>query len=322
MLLTLIALPSISLGSNEASDTPWIARKDFVTVVFKDRLWVMGGANYDIGVGPRPKIRYFNDVWCTSNSLDWTNITKSAPWAAREGLSAVAFKNKIWIMGGTNARGDEGQMNDVWSTSDGKNWECITQHAPWPPLRRAECTVFKDRLFLFKYSEELAHPDECTWFSDDGKTWHKTPTPAWHAYDKVSTAILKGELYLMVPFYDDKVNPYNSIWRSTDGIHWQQVIKNTPFMCVGATLTAYRDRLFVLGGMLGGDSLGDSWVSQDGVTWLQNNPKCDWKPRCWHGAAVLHDYFWILGGWGDVDCLNDVYGSTDGQRWLLPQDIR
>ena len=46
--------------------------------------------------------------------------SSSTSWSGRYGHSAVEYSNKIWIIGGDN--GPSGNLNEVWNSSDGINW--------------------------------------------------------------------------------------------------------------------------------------------------------------------------------------------------------
>ena len=36
-----------------------------------------------------------NDVWSSSDGINWTQVTKHAQWAIRAAMPAVVFKNKF-----------------------------------------------------------------------------------------------------------------------------------------------------------------------------------------------------------------------------------
>ncbi len=68
---------------------------------------------------------FLNDVWVSSDGANWTQITASAPFSGRYGLSAVSADGKIIIaVGGTNA----GNARDVWSSPDGINWTLLNSN--------------------------------------------------------------------------------------------------------------------------------------------------------------------------------------------------
>ena len=83
------------------------------TVVFHDRLWVLGGW----GTGP------LNDVWSSADAANWTLVTAAAPWAARKAPAAVVFQDRVWLLGGS--LGVE-TTHDVWSSADGAAWTQAT----------------------------------------------------------------------------------------------------------------------------------------------------------------------------------------------------
>ena len=66
----------------------WTRRYSFPSVVFDNKIWVMGGDH--------------NDVWYSSDGVNWVQATSSAPWSARRGHTSVVFDNKIWVIGGEN----------------------------------------------------------------------------------------------------------------------------------------------------------------------------------------------------------------------------
>ena len=60
----------------------------------------------------------------------WTQATAEAPWDVRNLPNCVAFDEKMWIMAGGsyvgNVIGNEQiGYNDVWSSTDGANWELV-----------------------------------------------------------------------------------------------------------------------------------------------------------------------------------------------------
>jgi type II secretory pathway pseudopilin PulG len=75
----------------------WSARAHLQSVVFDNKMWIMGGNN-----GPT----YLNDVWYSTDGISWTQATASADWSARYGHSSVIYKNNMWVIGG--------YTNNVW----------------------------------------------------------------------------------------------------------------------------------------------------------------------------------------------------------------
>ncbi len=96
-----------------AYDAPWPARELHTSVVFKDKVWVLGGI--DNNGAP------LNDVWSTDEVKTWNPESKEiAYWDERYGHSSVVFDDKLWVIGGFN--GASIGMNDIWSSDDGIAW--------------------------------------------------------------------------------------------------------------------------------------------------------------------------------------------------------
>jgi hypothetical protein len=116
----------------------WSPREPGACVVFKSRMWIIGGSNY-------PK--YYNDVWRSSDGVEWTCATDSAGWLPRMGQASVVYNNKMWIMGGINS--DSGAMDDVWYSYDGSEWTCATDSAGWAKRSRHSSVVFDSKIWIF-----------------------------------------------------------------------------------------------------------------------------------------------------------------------------
>jgi hypothetical protein len=92
-------------------------------VVFKGRLWLLGGGTYE--TPQRPYRDFYNDVWSTTDGQDWTRHVEFAPWPARQYHSVAVFDDRMWVMFGAEAAEDNvGGYNSsaVWYSSDGVNW--------------------------------------------------------------------------------------------------------------------------------------------------------------------------------------------------------
>ena len=115
---------------------------------FDDKLWILGGSSYGQGIST-----WFNDVWCTSDGANWTEVTDHAPWHGRSAHAAVAFDDKLWVLGGGYYEGvwvDEHLvlLNDVWYSPDGVTWSELPD-TPWSPRWGHAAAVLKGRLWIF-----------------------------------------------------------------------------------------------------------------------------------------------------------------------------
>src|SRR3989338_3258283 len=96
------------------------ARRLHTSVVFDDvtgpKIWVIGGLDAS-------SVRK-NDVWYSSDGVNWNMATSNAGWTPRYGHASVVFRDpadnidKIWVFGGY----DGTSLNDVWCSQDGIAW--------------------------------------------------------------------------------------------------------------------------------------------------------------------------------------------------------
>ena len=110
----------------------WEGRHTAGYVVHRDKMWILGG---DPIQG-----HYQNDVWNSEDGRTWTQANKDipGPWAPRVLQYTVAFRDKIWVMGGQtlpqHAPAQERFYNDIWNSEDGIHWTLLKPKGPrWKP---------------------------------------------------------------------------------------------------------------------------------------------------------------------------------------------
>ena len=109
------------------SSPPWSERVNFSTAVYDNKIWVMGGR-----ASPLVSNDVMNDIWYSSDGINWIEATSSANWSPRYGQGTVIYNNKMWIMGG-HENNYNNSFSDVWYSSDGINWIEATSSANWSP---------------------------------------------------------------------------------------------------------------------------------------------------------------------------------------------
>jgi peptidoglycan/xylan/chitin deacetylase (PgdA/CDA1 family) len=95
----------------------WQPRDSSGEVVYKDRLWLLGGWFDSFSAPPR-------DVWSSPNGATWTLATKNAPWKSSDLPMALSFDGRMWLMGGWfNGRlPGHSASREVWSLEIPKDW--------------------------------------------------------------------------------------------------------------------------------------------------------------------------------------------------------
>lgn len=131
----------------------WGARAMHTSVVFDDKMWVIGGGVYNEAYPSNTVIDY-NDVWCSSDGVEWCRVTESADWTARRFHCSVVYRDKIWVIAGYHY----GNRNDVWCSSDGRIWHEV-EGTRWPRRHAPVCLVYKDKLWLLGGFGDILYND-------------------------------------------------------------------------------------------------------------------------------------------------------------------
>jgi hypothetical protein len=278
----------------------WQPRDSSGEVVFKDRLWILGGWFDSFSAPPR-------DVWSSADGKTWNLVTKQAPWKHSDLPMTLVFKDRMWLMGGWfNGRLEgHGATNAVWSSTDGASWEQVPNAAGWTP-RIAAAVVFKGRMWILGGTEDYYFGDEQSvkndvWSSPDGKHWRQETAHApWSPRAYHAAVVHDGKIWVLGGGnYLPKYHALNDVWSSSDGVHWEPVTRSAPWAPrIWFSSVIYRDRIWVLGGWSNNPSRnrGDVWYSRDGKGWTQLQSKLMWKARHEHSTYVFKDRIWVAGG--------------------------
>lgn len=180
----------------ETSQPGWSPRLAAGTAVFRDRLWVLGGTeNYYFGDASHLK----NDVWSTADGKTWKQATAAAPWSPRAYLQAAAFDGKLWVIAGGNYVPDYEARHDVWSSTDGENWECVTEQAPFPPRLWHSVAVYRDHLWVLGgWSNQPSRNWGDVWYSRNGKDWRELKSNiVWKERHEHSVFVHRDKLWVV-----------------------------------------------------------------------------------------------------------------------------
>jgi|GEM_PF-6235460 len=98
----LLSLSSQALLATTSA--PWGTRMNNAGNVYGNKMWVIGGFNVNTNTT-------YEDIWYSSDGINWTELTSEALWGKRYGACSVVYDNKLWIIGGSS---NSGLTNDVW----------------------------------------------------------------------------------------------------------------------------------------------------------------------------------------------------------------
>lgn len=302
----LLALPNFA-AADEITWTKltdradWRARDSSGEVVFRDRLWLLGGWFDSYHAPPR-------DVWSSADGKAWQLITDNAPWKHSDLPMTVTFRDRLWLMGGWyNGRlPGHSASNEVWSSTDGKQWEQATAAAGWTPRLASGLVTFRDRMWILGGIEDYYFGTDSSlkndvWSSADGKTWQQATAAAPWAPRAYHQAVTLGDkMYVLGGGnYVPKYAGHNDVWSSSDGVEWKQETAHAPWHeRLWFSAVVYRDHIWVLGGWSNNpaQNWGDVWYSRDGREWKELKTPTTWKARHEHSAYVFQDQIIVAAG--------------------------
>jgi N-acetylneuraminic acid mutarotase len=119
---------------------PWYARSGHTTVLFQDKIWVIGGATDSV---------LWRDVWYSSDGTNWNRAISNAAWTGRALHSSVVYDNKIWVLGGYTKECTScapTRLNEVWYSSNGVSWYNMG-NAEWSARQLSSSVVFQSEIW-------------------------------------------------------------------------------------------------------------------------------------------------------------------------------
>jgi hypothetical protein len=262
---------------------PWKHSDLPTTMTFAGKMWIMGGW-YG---GRLPDASASDQVWSSTNGSDWKLVTDHAGWSSRCGAAGVVFKGRMWIMGGVERYLDGNEIhrkNDVWSSADGKSWECATAAAPWPPRSCHAAVVFKDRIWLFGGGNYLpayqAFND--VWNSADGVHWEKVTDHApWSPRLWFSSVVFRDRMWVLGGWSNEPSKNWNDVWHTADGVHWKKLEVAWPSMAWAPrheqSAYVFEDTIWIAGGNAY-PLVNDVWRLHVSEEWLKMESRTQANP--------------------------------------------
>lgn len=297
LLIGITTGSNTSVGWSEITDNASFSpRFGHTTVVFNDKLWVIGGAmNWG---------EPFSDVWSSSDGKNWTLETDNAGFGPRYYHGTAVFGGRIWVIGGL---ANYTKMNDIWSSSDGRNWTRVVKKADFDPRLAPQVVVYKDRIWVIGGMGPYTMDD--VWSSPDGINWtlqtsHAGFQPRYGAgitEFKDRLWVIGGYYYL--PYESSAImeGTLNDAWSSDDGCNWIQETSNGAFERREIVpLTVFDNMIWIIGGGIttpGMESLYNTvWSSADGKNWSLKTGNPGFAPRYLNTAVTFHNALWTIGG--------------------------
>lgn len=294
--------------SRATESAPFSARFGHSTLVFKDKLWVIGG--HDSNGNDK------NDVWYSEDGLLWKEATSSAAFPERFNHSSVVFDNKMWVIGGARARDGEyayHRFRDVWYSEDGVNWDVATASAPFSWRQNHTSVVFDGKIWVIGGVGQSFFRD--VWYSENGSHWVKSVNDTgFYAQRDHCSFVFDDKMWIVAAYpYEMSGNKYSTVGYSSDGVSWTEGTRTAPFLRrVGLSCLVFDKRMWVIGERDFYGYSSDVWYSKDGVNWVEFLSDPGFSGRRYFTTAVFKDRLWIIGGLNvNADKpLNDIWYSN------------
>lgn len=272
----------------------------------------------------------------TVDELDtfaWTEIAAEAPWPARAGLRVVELGERLFLLGGrtpnqSDVPGDSVIWGDVWaSEDDGAMWTELIggQSAPWSARAYFQAVVKDDAIYVLGGQDFGLEPNPFCALLEQGLE----PPPG-----------LGIDPDAPCPPFLPTSNFFNDVWRSIDGVTWEQMTDAAPWAGrAGLSAAVLGDHVYVFAGSQNDDSsiigpngpariyYNDVWRSADGAEWELMIDAAPWEPRAGAAVVVRDDVLYLFGGEDGFTCdplpdceppyFNDVWMTSDGAEWTL-----
>jgi len=168
---------------NPGRPVPWCPRVLHHTFVLRGKMWILGGQTLP-QFAPADEV-FYHDIWHTEDGLGWTRVEMSQPFTPARGMigGRAVLNGRVWLLGGgtyeTPNQPQYAYCNDVWSSTDGVNWQRHIEHAPWRPRVYHDVAAFDDRIWVMEGQIDFGVNADDVWYSSDGVNWHEVPETPW-----------------------------------------------------------------------------------------------------------------------------------------------
>ena len=245
---------------------PW-GRIGGAYVVHRGNLWLLGGGT-EIDFPPFDVLTY-DDAFASSDGRTWDPVSHGQ-FGARYGHAAVSFKDKLFVIGGSDGLF---ALNDVRSSTNGLQWDRVTNAAAFAPRFGHKVVVFNERMWLYGGTNGTTRFED-VWSSDDGLTWQRESTFVPYL-DRLGVSMLvhDGRVWMMGGrYYEPAFRAYTyqtEIFESSDGVHFTRVDHEGHIYSARshAAFVSAQGKLWVLGGQDRFSQRNDVWSSEDGIHW-------------------------------------------------------
>jgi leucine-zipper-like transcriptional regulator 1 len=288
------------------------------SVVYDNAMWVIGGA--------RSSGAQANDVWYSMDGTYWQEATAGAAFDARQGHTCVVYDFgkdfggiQMCVIGGY---GNSTFYNDVWCSSNGKDWVEKTPSAGFSPRCGHSCVVYDDgtgpKIYVIGGHQGTTFYND-VWYSSDGINWTPKTNAGFTIRYNHTSVVFNNAIWVIGGISSISGNYVyeNDVWSlSGSGGTWARATSTAAFS--GRYLHAsvvYDNKMWVIGGS---DNIKeeylnykDAWYSTNGIDWIAATQNADFSPRDGLRAVIFNNAMYFTAGaiTGSSIYYNDVWRS-------------
>ncbi len=261
------------ISPSTTSASKWSARRNFQTLLYNNRYWVIGGET-PTGLA--------TDVWNSLDGVSWTQVATTVPFANYTYYKSIVFNNKIYVVGGRSSA-NSSVFAKAWSTTDGVTWTTTT--LPFRERQNPTLGMINGKLYVIG-GVEIGGAKSDVWSTANGVSW----TPMNDFPYKVSDAKIltyNGTTLMLGGLIWDAAgtgaSSTKTIWKYIPASDTWSVVSKT-FPAPSSAFTEI-DAVIANGKLWVSEALYQSgqqrlWTSADGgSTWTLSNMSIPWSPR-------------------------------------------
>lgn len=281
-----------SMEQNTASFT---GRSLHAVADLESHFYVVGGRNWEI---ENKKNVMLDDVWRSSDGVNWELLSEMSAFGPRAGHSLTAFNDELVLIGGMDGEAS----NDVWRSTDGVEWTRTTDNAAFPPRQGHGAVVWQGQLCLLGGFDIDGDAGNDVWCSADGVDFSPLEVVVPFSVRALHAAFVFDDALWVVGGQITRFSSFecrNDVWRSADGIHWEEVVRHASFEPrYGAVAQPVNGGLWLYGGYsYTGGSFSDLWYSRDGAMWYPAaQSPVEMQGRWGQVSAVRGAQWYLFGG--------------------------
>ena len=258
------------------SNNSWLPRFNHQAFIHMDNgtegIYLLGGITTNTNV--------LNDIWRSlDGGLTWQEVTPdSSFWQRRENHQAFSYRDKIWVIGGSNTNTVYG---DVWVSEDmGVNWREVTNTntnaISWTNRYGHQVVIYNDAIWLIGGKGAYGNRLNDIWVSsNESLTWYLiNSNSSWSPRYGHECFVYNNKLWVIGGNIHSLSNvngvSTNDVWSSVDGLIWKLVVPNAEIPSrFNYQSFVTTDSMALFGGIRNSSNyLSDTWISTNGgITW-------------------------------------------------------